>query len=100
MIPRVDLPADARLFVSRQPDQQPARLVAQLPLPALSELGRVFGLDLPLTATGGAAMLKAEALLGETAGTVLSLSGEAEFTDAHLQATGMANFRWNSMSLR
>ena len=90
-LPAAGPAAEARLHIARQPDQQPARLVAQLPLPALSELGRIFGLAMPLTATGGAAMLKAEALLGETAGTVRALSGEAEFTDAHLQATGTAN---------
>ena len=90
-LPAAGPAAQARLHIARQPDQQPARLVAQLPLPALSELGRIFGLAMPLTATGGAAMLKAEALLGETAGTVRALSGEAEFTDAHLQATGTAN---------
>jgi len=90
-LPAAGPAAEARLHIARQPDQQPARLIAQLPLPALSELGRVFGLAMPLTATGGTAMLKAEALLGETTGTIRSLSGEAEFTDAHLQATGMAN---------
>ena len=90
-LPATGPAAQARLHIARQPDQQPARLVAQLPLPALSELGRIFGLAMPLTATGGAAMLKAEALLGETAGTVRALSGEAEFTDAHMQATGTAN---------
>ena len=83
--------ADARLHIARQPDQQPARLVARLPLPVLSELGHIFGLAMPLTATGGTAMLKAEALLGETTGTVRSLSGEVEFADAHLQATGTAS---------
>ena len=90
-LPAAGPAAEARLHIARHPDQQPARLVAQLPLPALSELGRIFGLAMPLTATGGAAMLKAEALLGETAGTVRALSGEAEFTDTHMQATGTAN---------
>ena len=90
-LPAAGPAAEARLHIARQPDQQPASLVAQLPLPALSELGRVFGLAMPLTATGGTAMLKAEALLGEAAGTIRALSGEAEFTDAHLQTTGTAN---------
>jgi hypothetical protein len=90
-LPAAGPAAEAWLRIARQPDQQPAWLVAHLPLPALSELGRIFGLAMPLTATGGMAMLKAEALLGETAGTVRSLSGEAEFSDAHLQATGTAN---------
>jgi hypothetical protein len=83
--------ADARLHIGRQPDQQPARLVARLPLPVLSEMGRIFGLAMPLTATSGTAMLKAEALLGEAAGTVRTLSGDVEFADAHLLATGTAN---------
>jgi hypothetical protein len=90
-LPAAGPAAEARLHIARQPDQQRAWLIAHLPLPALSELGRIFGLAMPLTATGGMAMLKVEALLGETAGTVRSLSGEAEFSDAHLQATGTAN---------
>jgi len=90
-LPATGPAAQARLHIARQPDQQPARLVAHLPLPALSELGRIFGLAMPLTATGGAAMLKAEALLGETTGTVRALSGTVEFTDVHMQATGTAN---------
>jgi hypothetical protein len=36
-------------------------------------------------------MLKAEALLGETTGSVRALSGEAEFTDTHMQVTGTAS---------
>ncbi len=89
--PSVGLPADARLYIARQPDQQPARLVARLPLPVLSELGRIFGLDMPLTATDGTAMLTAVAHLGEAAGTVRALNGEAEFADANLQATQTSN---------
>ena len=80
--------ADVRLHIGRQPDQQPARLVARLPLPVLAELGRIFGLTVPLTATRGIATLRAEALLGEMAGTVRLLSGEAEFKDASMQVTG------------
>ena len=83
-LPAAGPAADARLHIAHQPDQQPARLIARLPLPVLSELGRIFGLAMPLTATSGTAMLKAEALLGETTGTVRSLSGEAEFTDTHM----------------
>ena len=90
-LPAAGPAAQAWLHIARQPDQQPARLVAQLPLPALSELGRIFGLAMPLTATGGVAMLKAEALLGETAGTIRAISGEAEFSDARLQVAEIAS---------
>ncbi len=90
-LPAAGPAADARLHIAHQPDQQPARLVARLPLPVLADLGRIFGLAMPLTATRGTAMLKAEALLGETAGTVRALSGEAEFADAQMQATGTTN---------
>lgn len=83
--------ADARLQIGRQPDQQPARLVARLPLSVLSELGRIFAPSMPLTAARGMLMLKAEALLGEAAGTVRALSGEAEFADAQMQATEKAS---------
>ena len=90
-LPAAGPAADARLHIGRQPDQQPARLVARLPLPVLSQMGRIFDFSMPLTAASGTLMLKAEALLGEAAGTVRALNGEAEFADAHLQATGRGN---------
>ncbi len=79
--------ADARLRIGRQPDQQPARLIARVPLPVLTELGRSLGFALPLRADRGELTLQAEALLGETAGSLRTLHGEAELADGELQAT-------------
>lgn len=89
-IPVTGQAADVRLFIGRQPALQPARLVAQMPLPALAELGYTLGLTPPLTVAHGMLLLKAEALMGEMAGTLSTLSGEAELTDAGLQVTGTA----------
>ncbi len=77
--------AEARLHVGRQPAQQPARLIATVPLSVLVDLGRTLGIAVPPGAAQGALRLKAEALLGETAGSLRALSGEAEFTDAGMQ---------------
>ena len=87
-LPETGPAADVRLFIGRQPAQQPAKLVAQLPLPLLVEFGYTLGLTPPLTVPRGTLTLKAEALMGEMAGTLSTLSGEAELTDAGLQATG------------
>ncbi len=90
-LPAAGPPAEARLIIGHRPDQQPATLVARLPLPVLSDLGRFFGRVLPLTATGGTALVKVEALPGDAAGTFHAFSGETEFVDARLQSTGTVN---------
>jgi hypothetical protein len=82
------LAADVRLHIGGQPQQQPARLVARLPLPMLTELNRWLGFGMPLTATRGTAMLTAEALLGEAAGTLRGISGDAEFVDGGMRIRG------------
>ncbi len=87
-LPATGPAADVRLFIGRRPAQQPARLTAQVPLPMLVELGQTLGLPLPVTAPRGTLTLKAEAMLGPMAGTLSTLSGEAQFTDAVLHATG------------
>jgi len=79
------LAADLRLHIGSQPQQQPARLVARLPLPMLTELSRWLGVGMPLAATRGTAMLTAEALLGEAAGTLRGISGDAEFVDGGMR---------------
>lgn len=89
-LPAAGPAAEARLTIARQPEQQPARLIAHAPLPVLMELGRIFGVSLPLTATHGTLALQGEALLGEAAGTVRAVSGETEFTEAKLQTTDTA----------
>ncbi len=90
-LPAAGKAADARLYIGRQPAQQPARLVVQVPLSVLAELGHTLGVALPVSAPRGTATLKAEAILGESAGTIQALSGEAEFADAGVQATGTAS---------
>jgi hypothetical protein len=82
------LAADLRLHIGSQPQQQPARLIARFPLPMLTELSHHLGFGLPLTAASGTAMLKAEALLGEAAGTLRGISGEAEFVDGGMRMSG------------
>lgn len=87
-MPAVGPAAEARLNIARQPALQPARLFAQVPLPLLVELGRSTGMTMPQATARGTVMLKAEALLGELAGTVRALSAEAEFTNTSVQVTG------------
>lgn len=82
--------AQARLHVGRQPAQQPARLDAEVPLPVLLDLGRTLGIAMPLGTAQGALRLKAEALLGEEAGSLRALSGQAEFTDSGMQFAASA----------
>ena len=77
--------AEARLHIGRQPTQQPARLIAAVPLAVLVDLGRTLGIAMPRGTAQGTLSLKAEALLGEEAGSLSALSGEAEFTDAGMQ---------------
>lgn len=89
-LPATGPAAEARLAIGRQPEQQPARFIAHAPLPVLMELGRIFAVSVPLTAAHGTLALKAEALLGEAAGTVRTVSGEAVFTDTRLQTTDTA----------
>lgn len=91
--------ADVRLFIGRQPAQQPAKLLAQAPLSTLAELGQAFGLSLPLTARHGTLALKAEAVLGKMAGTLSTLEGEAEIADGGLQATDTTRLTGNSLEL-
>ncbi len=102
---------DARLTLGRLPTQQPASLVAQVPLPVLVEVARILGVAAPLSAAGGTLTLTAEAQLGDSAGTFRTLSGEAEFTAARLQVTapvgpldlafaGKLNFAWQPATAR
>lgn len=86
--PSDELAAEVRLHIGHQPEQEPARLVARLPLHTLMQLGQQIGLAAPLTATRGAATLKAEAFLGENAGTLRGINGDAEIVDAAMQVTG------------
>lgn len=104
-LPAVGPAADARLSIGRQPTQQAAKLLAQLPLPVLAALARHLGLALPLGEISGSVRLQAEALLGETAGNVRALNGEAEFADSRVQATagplafelsGKLRFAWQA----
>ena len=80
--------ADARLHVGGDPVQQVARLVAEVPLPLLARLGHGLGIAVPLSAQSGKITLEAQADLGESAGTLRALSGEAEFSAGRLQVGG------------
>lgn len=100
-LPATGPAANVRLNIGRQPALQPARLVAQVPLPVLVELGHTLGLPPSLTVPRGTLTLKAEALMGEMAGTLSTLSGEAELTDVVLQTTGttVATLRENPLEI-
>ena len=98
-LPAAGPAAEARLSIARQPALQPARLVAQVPLPLLAVLGRSMGITVPQATARGTVMLKAEALLGDLAGTVRALSGEAEFADTSVQVTGMDSPLGRSLNL-
>ena len=84
-LPAAGSPLDARLSVGRQPTQQPARLVARMPLPVLEDVARALGVAVPLSAARGAITLTAEALLGETAWSARAVSGDAEFNGVSVQ---------------
>lgn len=84
-LPATGPAASAQLRVGRQPAQQPAKLVAKLPLPVLAELGRSLGLAMPLSAVQGTVALRVEALLGDETGSLRSFSGEAEIDEANAQ---------------
>ena len=88
--PATGLGGDVRLTLGRGLTQQPVNLVAQMPLPVLVEVARILGVATPFSAAGGLLMLKAEAQLGESAGRIRTLRGDAEFADARLQVAGAA----------
>ena len=90
--------AQARLQVGRQPAQQPARLVAEVPLPVLLDVARTLGIAVPPGTARGNLSLKAEAILGEAAGSLSALSGEAEFTDAGMQFAAPAKLQAIALS--
>ena len=84
-LPSIGPGADVRLHIDGDPVPQAARLVAEVPLPLLLRLGHALDVAVPLSAQSGTLTLSAQADLGESAGTLRTLDGEAEFSDGHLQ---------------
>ena len=74
--------ANARLHVGRQPTAQPVTLAANLPLPIAAEFTEAAGVKLPIADARGAVTLNAEAQLGETTGSIRSITGEADLAEA------------------
>ncbi|MBO3704044.1 MAG: YdbH domain-containing protein [Candidatus Accumulibacter sp.] len=106
-LPAVGPGADARLRVGRQPEEQPARLVAQVPLPLLVELARSLGAALPAATASGTLSLQAEVQFGAASGSVRVLSGEAEVSAGGIELAdaaaplalalaGKARFAWQA----
>ncbi|HRI93490.1 MAG TPA: hypothetical protein PLS93_17835, partial [Accumulibacter sp.] len=89
-LPAVGPGADARLRVGRQPEEQPARLVAQVPLPLLVELARSLGAALPAATASGTLSLQAEVQFGAASGSVRVLSGEAEVSAGGIELADAA----------
>ncbi|MFT3847564.1 MAG: YdbH domain-containing protein [Propionivibrio sp.] len=81
-LPNAGPSANARLLVGRQPAAQAADLSARLPLPLAAQLVQMAGIGFVLSETQGEIALQAEAVLGETSGTLRSVSGEAEVSNA------------------
>ena len=101
--------ANLQIHVARQPAQQPAALAATVPLPLLAEVARAVGISLPVSDLQGTVVLSAEALLGETTGTIRSVAGEAELTDvtaktpetgfqASASLAGKLRFAWQAQA--
>ncbi|WP_153109532.1 intermembrane phospholipid transport protein YdbH family protein [Propionivibrio limicola] len=104
-------PANATLRIGRDPAQQPASLSGQFSLATATGLGKHLGLDLPLEMADGVMTMQVEATLGEAAGTLRALSGNAEVTKAQGRSTqasvplefalsGKLRFFWQAASAR
>ena len=108
-LPKAGPAANAVLRVGRDPAAQSVTLSAQAALPALSGLARQLGVDLPLDVGQGLLTLKLEAVLGDAAGTLRSLAGDAELAAVHGRLTravtpleftlaGKLHFLWQASS--
>lgn len=104
-------PSNVALRIDREPARQPATLSGKVALPTLTGLAKELGLDLPVELSDGILALRADAVLGRTAGTLGELSGESELTDARGQLTqtsmpvefssaGKLRFSWQTSSAR
>lgn len=77
-LPKTGPTANALLRIGRDPAAQPVTLSAQATLPALSGLAGGLGVELPADFAQGLLTLKLEAVLGDAAGTLRTLNGDAE----------------------
>lgn len=86
-LPKTGPAANALLRVGRDPAAQPATLAVQAALPALAEWAGRLGVDLPVIVTEGGLKAKMEATLGDVAGTLKQLKGNAEVAAARGRST-------------
>jgi hypothetical protein len=83
--------AHAHLQVSRQPEEQPARLEARVPLSLLEPVARALGVALPFSEMRGYATVQSEAILGDTAGTLRAANGNVELVDVGARTVDTEN---------
>ena len=89
-LPKNGPAAHARLRIGRDPTVLPARLTGQAMLPQLAGWAKSLGIDLPLEIAGGRLSVKMEAILGDSVGTLRTLSGDAEMDSVRVRITQAA----------